>query len=119
MRLLKAHTILVILLKCRDPLIPLILLQVRIFTLNPDGVIMVKFQTDDAANQCIKVMDGRWFGGRQVEAHLWDGIKNYHVKPKEESAEEQQARLENFGQQLDAQALGPTTTLEHETAHAT
>ena len=77
------------------------ILQVRMFTHNQEGVIMVKFQTEEAAQQCIKVMEGRWFGGRQVKAHMWDGIANYHVKSKQENAAEQAARLLRFGEQLE------------------
>ena len=61
---------------------------------------MVKFKTDDAAAKCIDLMQGRYFGGRQVSAHMWDGITNYHIK-KKETAEEQQARLEQFAQQIE------------------
>jgi putative hemolysin len=57
--------------------------------------------------QCITVMEGRFFGGRQIEAALWDGIQQYHVKPakktKEETEAEQQARLERFAAEIEAQ----------------
>ena len=70
------------------------------FHMNPQGIVMVKFKTDDAAAKCIDVMDGRYFGGNRVSAHMWDGISNYHVK-KTESTEEQQARLEQFAEQIE------------------
>lgn len=76
--------------------------QVRVFHMNPQGIVMVKFKTDDAAAKCIEVMEGRFFGGRQVSAHMWDGISNYHSK-KKETAEEQQARLEQFAQEIEGQ----------------
>ena len=69
--------------------------QVKVFSLHPDGIISVKFKAPDAAMQCIKTMAGRFFGGRQVEAHLWDGTTKYGGKVKE-TAEEQAARLEAF-----------------------
>ena len=69
--------------------------QVKVFSLHPEGIISVKFKTPDAAMQSIKTMAGRFFGGRQVEAHLWDGITKYGGKPTE-TAEEQAARLEAF-----------------------
>jgi HIV Tat-specific factor 1 len=57
--------------------------------------------------QCIAVMEGRFFGGRQLEAALWDGIQQFHVKPakkaKEETEAEQQARLERFAAEIEAQ----------------
>ena len=64
--------------------------------------------------QCIAVMEGRFFGGRQIKAALWDGIQQYHVKPtkksKEETEAEQQARLERFAAEIEAQEA-PTLEL--------
>lgn len=68
--------------------------------MNPQGIVTVKFKTDEAAAKCIEVMEGRYFGGRRVSAHMWDGSTNYHVK-KKETAEEQQARLDKFAQQIE------------------
>ena len=75
--------------------------QVRVFHMNPQGIVMVKFKSDDAAAKCLEVMEGRYFGGKRVSAHMWDGIANYHVK-KTETAEEQQARLEKFSEQIES-----------------
>lgn len=54
--------------------------QVRIFAQNPDGMVSVKFKTEEGANACLRVMNGRFFAGRQLEAFKWDGITNYNVK---------------------------------------
>ena len=68
--------------------------------------------------QCIAVMEGRFFGGRQIEAALWDGIQQFHVKPskksKEETEAEEQARLERYAAEIEAQeapALEPPVPL--------
>ena len=47
----------------------------KIYNTNPQGVVTVKFREEDAALQCIQVMHGRFFGGRQIEAAMWDGIE--------------------------------------------
>ena len=83
-------------------------MQVKVFSLHPEGIISVKFKTPDAAMQSIKTMAGRFFGGRQVEAHLWDGVTKYGGKPKE-TAEEQAARLEAFTASIE-QGEPPDTT---------
>ena len=77
--------------------------QVRVYTGNPQGVVSVKFKTEDAAQECVKKMQGRYFGGRQVEAGMWDGYTNYHVKIQE-TAEQQAARLERFASEIEAQS---------------
>ena len=76
-------------------------MQVRVFHTHPDGIVTIKFKTDDAAAKCIQIMQGRYFGGRQVKAHMWDGITSYHIKQQKESAEQQQARLEKFAAQIE------------------
>lgn len=78
--------------------------QVRVFGGNPDGVVMVKFKTAEAAEACIKKMQGRFFGGRQVEAGMWDGYTNHNVK-LQETAEQQAARLERFSKDIESQQL--------------
>ncbi len=78
-----------------------VVMQVRLYHNHPAGVASVKYSTADAAQECIKIMDGRFFGGRQVKAHLWDGFSNYMVEKQVESAEEQAQRLERFAEELE------------------
>lgn len=75
--------------------------KVRIFKHNPEGVVTVRFKAIEPAQQCVALMNGRYFGGRKLEALMWDGFTNYNVKPKE-SAEEEAARLEAFARELEA-----------------
>ncbi|GLI64813.1 hypothetical protein VaNZ11_008220 [Volvox africanus] len=60
--------------------------KVRIFKHNPDGVVTIRFRTPEAAQQCVALMNGRYFGGRQLVAFMWDGFTNYNVKVRAESA---------------------------------
>lgn len=63
------------------PLLPLPTnFQLRVFAAHPQGIVSVKFITGDAADECVKLMNGRYFGGRQVEAGKWDGYTNFNVK---------------------------------------
>jgi len=34
----------------------------------------------EAADECVRIMNGRFFGGRQLEAAKWDGFTNFNVK---------------------------------------
>lgn len=49
---------------------------------NPEGVVSVRFKTEEAAHACIGKMQGRFFGGRQLEANMWDGFTNFFVKAR-------------------------------------
>ena len=51
--------------------------QVKVYPHHVDGVASVKFKAPDAAAKCVSLMSGRFFGGRQVAADLWDGIAKY------------------------------------------
>lgn len=37
------------------------------------GIVCIKFKLSSEAEECIRVMDGRFFGGRTVEASFYDG----------------------------------------------
>ena len=55
-------------------------MQIKVYKTHPEGVVMVKFKEEDAAKACMQTMQGRWFGGRQVQAAMWDGTTNYQVR---------------------------------------
>lgn len=46
---------------------------------HPDGVASVAFKEPEEADACIQSFNGRWFGGRQISAQLWDGTTDYQV----------------------------------------
>jgi HIV Tat-specific factor 1 len=54
--------------------------KLRVFNGHPQGVVSVKFVTLEAADECVRIMNGRFFGGRQLEAAKWDGFTNFNVK---------------------------------------
>lgn len=77
------------------------LLQIRVYQHHPECVVSIKFKQADPAQECLKLMNGRFFGGRQLTAELWDGITNYNVKKAQESEEEQAARLARFAAEIE------------------
>jgi len=46
---------------------------------HPDGVASVAFKEPEHADACITALNGRWFGGRQLCAVLWDGATDYQA----------------------------------------
>ncbi|KAJ7534422.1 hypothetical protein O6H91_13G093700 [Diphasiastrum complanatum] len=72
--------------------------RLRVYENHPDGVVMVKFKEREAGLKCIQVMNGRWFGGRQLEAFEDDGLTNYAVV---RDLQADQDRLEQFGADLE------------------
>lgn len=39
----------------------------------------IAFKEPEQADACIQSFNGRWFGGRQLSAALWDGTTDYQV----------------------------------------
>ncbi|XP_070699212.1 17S U2 SnRNP complex component HTATSF1 [Pempheris klunzingeri] len=88
--------------------------KVILFDRHPDGVASVAFKEPDQADACIQSFNGRWFGGRQLSAQLWDGTTDFQV---EETAREREERLKGWSTFLDGDqknaakpAEGSTTT---------
>lgn len=69
----------------------------KIFENHPDGVVAIKYKDSRGAQDCIGAVDGRWFGGRKLEAAHYDGWTDYNV---EESKEKQDTRIKAFGEWL-------------------
>lgn len=44
---------------------------------HPDGVAQVTFSDAEEADLCIKLLNNRWFGKRQITAETWDGKTKY------------------------------------------
>ncbi|WOL01296.1 hypothetical protein Cni_G10012 [Canna indica] len=73
--------------------------SVKVCENHPQGVILVKYKDRRDAAKCIELMNGRWFGGRQIHASEDDGSVN-HALIRDYDAEV--SRLEQFGEELDA-----------------
>ncbi|KAI9159321.1 hypothetical protein H9P43_008661 [Blastocladiella emersonii ATCC 22665] len=71
--------------------------SLTIYDAEPDGVILVRFKEELSALACIKLMDGRFFGGQKVTAALFDGTKYRRSKATDATDE---ARLQAYEQWL-------------------
>lgn len=67
--------------------------KLLLFDRHPDGVASVSFREPEEADYCIQTLDGRWFGGRQITAQVWDGTTDYQV---EETTREREERLKGW-----------------------
>lgn len=71
--------------------------SLKIFQHNPQGVVAIKFETPTDALRCVSRMEGRFFGGRQLKCHYYDGFTNYQV---EETEQDRNLRVAKFGDWL-------------------
>jgi len=70
--------------------------KVIVFDRNKEGVCSLAFATFEAADACLPVMNGRWFGGRRISAERWDGVTNYKIEETEEQKEERLGEWERY-----------------------
>jgi HIV Tat-specific factor 1 len=75
--------------------------KITVFSKNPRGVVVVKFATSYGAQECVKLMNGRFFGGRKIQCIFWDGVTNYSVLHSAAAAKEEEA-----AERLEASRLG-------------
>ena len=64
----------------------------------------IKYHDEDAAAQCIGRLPGRFFGGRQLSASLWDGFTQFgkeRVNLSADTALEEEQRLAKFAQEIE------------------
>ncbi|OXN08401.1 hypothetical protein CDV58_02164 [Aspergillus fumigatus] len=89
--------------------------NVVLYDKEPDGVVSVRFTDPEAARQCVRVMDGRFFAGTRVEAYITDGKEKFKKSNERRAAledmaergldaedEEENARLDEFGTWLES-----------------
>jgi HIV Tat-specific factor 1 len=95
--------------------------NVVLYDKEPEGVVSVKFVDPQAALQCVKNMDGRYFGGTRVEAYVSEGREKFKKTNERRAAledmaergidaedEEENQRLDEFGTWLESSKTGET-----------
>lgn len=70
--------------------------KVTIYDRHPEGIVSVTFKEPEEADQCIALMNKRWFAGRQLSAETWDGHTKYTVVETEEEKKKRLESWENF-----------------------
>ncbi|KAJ5127178.1 nuclear mRNA splicing factor-associated protein [Penicillium atrosanguineum] len=97
--------------------------NVVLYDKEPEGVVSVKFVDPQAALQCVKNMDGRYFGGTRVEAYVSEGREKFKKTNERRAAledmaergidaedEEETQRLDEFGTWLESSKRAETET---------
>lgn len=53
--------------------------KVVIYDRHPDGVAQITMKEPEQADAVILLINGRWFGKRQITAEIWDGRTKYRI----------------------------------------
>eukprot|EP00058_Branchiostoma_floridae_P027609 XP_002613100.1 hypothetical protein BRAFLDRAFT_125707 [Branchiostoma floridae] len=70
--------------------------KVLIFDRHPDGVASVAYKEAEMADAAVAALNGRWFGGRQLNVALWDGVTDYQIEETDREREERLKKWEEF-----------------------
>ncbi|KAL9254085.1 17S U2 SnRNP complex component HTATSF1-like protein [Drosera capensis] len=73
--------------------------SVKVYENHPNGVVSVRYKDKNDARKCIELMNGRWFGGKQINA-VEDDSSIDHSKIRDCEVEEE--RLERFSAAIEA-----------------
>ncbi|CAO3663100.1 unnamed protein product [Umbelopsis vinacea] len=80
--------------------------NVIMYDKSPGGIISVRYKEPESAEACIKLMDKRYFAGKQIHAEIYDGHTKYQksgASDAEEDEEAEKARLEKYAKWLESQ----------------
>lgn len=88
--------------------------KITIFSRSPQGAIIIKYCTSYAAQECVRMFDGRLYAGKKLRCKFWDGVMDYtavSVPPYADAGEDgvgvvstgalEESRLDAFGDWLD------------------
>jgi HIV Tat-specific factor 1 len=74
--------------------------QVVLFDEEPEGVVLVRFTTEQEPDACIDKMNGRFFGGQKLTATKYDGEEFHRSAGKKPEREEQHGDLKRLDEYI-------------------
>lgn len=72
--------------------------KVIIYDRHPEGVAQINMSSAEEADECIILLNGRWFGKRKITAEIWDGKTKFKIA---ETDAEISQRLDNWDKFLE------------------
>lgn len=74
--------------------------KVVIYDRHPEGVAQVTMKEPEEADAAVALINGRWFGKRQITAEIWDGRTKYRIA---ETDADLSKRIEKWDKFLEAE----------------
>ncbi|XP_014249019.1 HIV Tat-specific factor 1 homolog [Cimex lectularius] len=75
--------------------------KIVLYDKHPEGVAQINFKEAEAADACVQLLNGRWFGKRQIVAETWDGKTKYKIAETEAEINNRLKKWENFLEKED------------------
>ncbi|KAG6442544.1 HIV Tat-specific factor 1 homolog [Manduca sexta] len=70
--------------------------KVIIYDRHPEGVAQVTMKEPEQADEVVKLINGRWFGKRQITAEIWDGRTKYKIAETDADINQRINKWEKF-----------------------
>lgn len=70
--------------------------KVVIYDRHPEGVAQVTMKDPEQADAAVQLINGRWFGKRQITAEIWDGRTKYRIAETEAQISKRIDKWDNF-----------------------
>lgn len=74
--------------------------KVMLYDRHPEGVAQINMSCPEEADECVNLLNDRWFGKRKITAQIWDGKTKYKIA---ETDAEISQRLDKWDQFLEAE----------------
>lgn len=81
--------------------------KVIIYDRHPEGVAQINMSCAEEADECVNLLNGRWFGKRKITAEIWDGKTKFKIA---ETDAEISQRLDKWDKFLEEDSTTTTTT---------
>lgn len=72
--------------------------KVTLYDRHPEGVAQIAMKDPEEAENVVKLLNGRWFGKRQLTAEIWDGRTKYRM---EETDADLNKRIDDWNKFLE------------------
>jgi HIV Tat-specific factor 1 len=70
--------------------------KVLLYDRHPEGVCQVIMKEAEDADNVVQLINGRWFGKRQLTAEIWDGKTKYKIEETDADIKERLDKWDNF-----------------------
>ncbi|XP_068619048.1 17S U2 SnRNP complex component HTATSF1 [Battus philenor] len=82
--------------------------KVVIYDRHPEGVAQITMKEPEEADSVVQLINGRWFGKRQITAEIWDGRTKYRIAETDAEINKRIDKWDKFLEGKDNAAVNET-----------
>ncbi|CAK1553324.1 unnamed protein product [Leptosia nina] len=84
--------------------------KVVIYDRHPEGVAQITMKEPEQADAVIQLINGRWFGKRQITAEIWDGRTKYRIAETDADISKRIDKWDKFLEQEEKEGKSTVST---------